>query len=478
MIWYNFLMSFKGLIIIGLGGFVVGFLAGGISLGGENLKAEVKSIFGGEELLAEVEVGGENEKVLEEKKIYFNLNENSEDKKKEDIKIGEELNSDKVVLNIDLRGVNINLITEGGLNLQSSGSEEKVNSGNVFIKNERNYCLANEFDVSNHGGIFISEVAWMGTEDGVADEWIELKNSSGSATDISGWQLLNKDRSLAVIFPEGSKISGRGFYLMERTDDQSVLGVGADLIYKGALQNEDEILELFDDDCRLIDEVKARKEWPAGSLAEKKTMERDWITLEWKDSLAVGGTPGGDNNLISDNLASSVSNEPVSGELDDAENEEEKTMGGAEGKIIITEIQAGSTESGNDEFIELYNSGSGVMDLTGWSVKKKAGSGNESSLVAMSRLEGKSIGAGKKFLIVNEGGYDGAVVADANWATSNTIAYVNNSVVVYNAEGQNVFEVSWTEIPKDKSYEKAGESWQIQETPSPENSGSFSTSLE
>ena len=90
--------------------------------------------------------------------------------------------------------------------------------------------------------------------------------------------------------------------------------------------------------------------------------------------------------------------------------------------------------------------------------------------MAASRLEGKQIPAGKKFLLVNESGYTGNVAADATWASSNTIAYTNNGLVLYNAEGVIMEEVSWTEIPKNKSYKKIGGSWQVKEVPEPQNS--------
>jgi hypothetical protein len=144
------------------------------------------------------------------------------------------------------------------------------------------------------------------------------------------------------------------------------------------------------------------------------------------------------------------------------------------GKILISEVMAGSSKSSNDEFIEIYNPSREPVVLTDWYLKKKTSNGSESTLVATLRLNGKVILGEKYFLIANDGGYAGSVPADARWASSNNIAYTKNSVFIYNPNGEKVDEVFWDEIVKDKSYARV--SWDsnqfmIQEIPSPQNSG-------
>ncbi len=143
--------------------------------------------------------------------------------------------------------------------------------------------------------------------------------------------------------------------------------------------------------------------------------------------------------------------------------------------ILISEIMAGSDANSNDEFIELYNPTSNPIDLTGWSIKKKSSSGSESTLVSSSRLEGKVIFPNKYLLLANEGGYSGSVFADIFWPKSYSLAYANNAIVIYNSLGETIEEASWTEIPKNQSYERV--SWgnsqfQAQVNPSPQNSNS------
>ncbi len=136
----------------------------------------------------------------------------------------------------------------------------------------------------------INEVAWMGTANSTYDEWIELANLGDLSVNLSGWQLVAEDGSpkIALI----GEISAGGYFLLERTDDDSVGGVAADQIYTGALEDGGEILYLKDDSGEVIDQVLlVGEEWPAGDKDSKKTMQfcpADWVTAE--------GTPNGNNN--------------------------------------------------------------------------------------------------------------------------------------------------------------------------------------
>lgn len=120
--------------------------------------------------------------------------------------------------------------------------------------------------------------------------------------------------------------------------------------------------------------------------------------------------------------------------------------------VIISEVMVGSEQSGEDEFIELYNPSQQAVDLTGWSINKKTASGKEDNLVAKSRLQNKTIAPSQKFLIAHDGAHLTTATADALWAKSNTLAAKNNAIVLYNAAGVKVDEAAWTEIPKGGSY--------------------------
>jgi phosphatidylserine/phosphatidylglycerophosphate/cardiolipin synthase-like enzyme len=144
--------------------------------------------------------------------------------------------------------------------------------------------------------IIINEVAWMGTTASYNDEWLELYNNTSSAIDLSGWTLKALDGSPAISL--SGSISAGGYYLLERTDDNTVSEVNADLVYTGALGNSGETLELRDSSGNLIDSVDA---WYAGDNTSKATMERidsqasgtestNWVTST--DTYTEGyGTP-------------------------------------------------------------------------------------------------------------------------------------------------------------------------------------------
>lgn len=119
--------------------------------------------------------------------------------------------------------------------------------------------------------------------------------------------------------------------------------------------------------------------------------------------------------------------------------------------VQITEVTAGTELSSDDEYIELYNPNSVAIDISSYSIKKRTASGNESSLVSASRLIGKSIPAGRHFLIAHDSGYRGSVVSDATWAKSNDLAYANNTVILYNGSGVKITEVSWTKLEPGQS---------------------------
>lgn len=142
-------------------------------------------------------------------------------------------------------------------------------------------------------------------------------------------------------------------------------------------------------------------------------------------------------------------------------------------RVLLAEIMPRSKASAYDAFIVLYNAGGQDADLSGWTIKKKSSTGSESDLVTASRLNGKTVAAGRYFLLANDGGYTGTAAPDAVWAHSYTLAFTNNAVTVYDKNGAATDTASWVSVPADKSYARV--SWDssdfiVQDTPSPKNS--------
>ncbi len=156
------------------------------------------------------------------------------------------------------------------------------------------YPLATQGD--NFSDIIINEIAWMGTENSANDEWIELYNNSEHLVDLEGWKLEAEDGSPKMNLK--GKILPKGFFLLERTNDETVPDIKADLIYKGNLNNKGEHLSLIGNRGKAVDEIDCSSGWFTGKgKPEYKTMERiNPLTLgnspkNWQTSKNPGGTP-------------------------------------------------------------------------------------------------------------------------------------------------------------------------------------------
>ena len=119
--------------------------------------------------------------------------------------------------------------------------------------------------------VVISEIAWMGTTSSSTDEWLELRNNTATAIDLTGWQLTTADGTPTVALI--GSIPANGYFLLERTDDGSTPTL-ADLLYTGALLNTGEILTLTNALDVVVDVANGPGGWFAGDNTTKETMER------------------------------------------------------------------------------------------------------------------------------------------------------------------------------------------------------------
>ncbi len=125
---------------------------------------------------------------------------------------------------------------------------------------------------ASHLDVVISEMAWMGTAASYNDEWIELHNNTDNPIDLAGWTLDATDGTPAISL--NGVISPDGYVLLERTDDDSVPGVPADLIYSGVLENDGEDLVLRDASSTVVDRVDCSAGWFAGHSDGRVPMVR------------------------------------------------------------------------------------------------------------------------------------------------------------------------------------------------------------
>jgi hypothetical protein len=132
----------------------------------------------------------------------------------------------------------------------------------------------------------------MGTKESSSNEWIEVYNNSSTPVNLFGWVLRTSDESLNI--PLKGTIKPNGYFLLERTDDNSVENVKADQIYSGSLSNSGENLELVFNNT-VIDSIDCTLGWIKGNKETKQTMERKDPLLSspnnWQTSEKEEGTP-------------------------------------------------------------------------------------------------------------------------------------------------------------------------------------------
>src|SRR3989338_3944489 len=107
----------------------------------------------------------------------------------------------------------------------------------------------------------LNEIAWMGTTLSPTNEWIELYNDTALPVVLSDWKIEARDGLPSVAL--SGILPPNGYFLIERTDDNSVPGVKADLIisFGTGLSNSGETLLLTDASSTIIDTVMGGASW-------------------------------------------------------------------------------------------------------------------------------------------------------------------------------------------------------------------------
>lgn len=245
------------------------------------------------------------------------------------------------------------------------------------------------------GRVVINEIGWAGTEASATDEWLELYNIESKMVDISGWRLFSDDDSPNIFFPEGTIITANGYFLIERTNNNTISDLLADLTVsfgQGGLSNTGEILRLVDGVGTDIDTVgRTGESWFAGNATGKYSMERISTTApgeeasNWKNFSGAPSNHDANNNFVNGTPKSinspaavtssaggsgGLSVSPVSTSLPQPSPSPSDT--GV--SVVINEIGwMGTATSSNDEWIELYNITSQTVDLTGWALSASDG---------------------------------------------------------------------------------------------------------
>jgi len=164
--------------------------------------------------------------------------------------------------------------------------------------------------------VAINEIAWSGTAASPSDEWIELYNTTDEAIDLSSWVLAFGETTIDLSGEANNVIDAGGYFLLERTDDETVSDVEADVLYTGSLSNDGATLELRDAAGEIVDLVDASEAgWPAGTPRDAdlpfSSMERvdptseaaEWASNDGRtrngadaNGDPLNGTPGRENS--------------------------------------------------------------------------------------------------------------------------------------------------------------------------------------
>jgi Lamin Tail Domain/PKD domain len=143
----------------------------------------------------------------------------------------------------------------------------------------------------SQAAVLINEVSWMGSTVSANHEWIELKNTSDSSVDVSGWKL-SDGMNLSIELT--GTIAPGAYAVLERSSDDSASGA-AFLIYTGALVNTGATLKLTRADGGLEDQVAGGENWQSigGDNVTKETAQ--YTTAGWVTGAA---TPNAANSGV------------------------------------------------------------------------------------------------------------------------------------------------------------------------------------
>ena len=171
------------------------------------------------------------------------------------------------------------------------------------------------------------------------------------------------------IFLEGI-IPAQGYFLLERTDDNTIPQKEANQIYVGSLANTGEYLELIDAENNLVDFIDMSTGWLYGDNDTKQTMERVEESA-WQTSLNKGGSPAEINNtqeISVENIEDEENPAETSDEVRD-ESLSHDSINYRYADILINEIVSDPAD-GDSEWIELFNNTNQDIDLDDWYIKE------------------------------------------------------------------------------------------------------------
>lgn len=281
--------------------------------------------------------------------------------------------------------------------------------------------------------VIINEIAWMGTEISYNNEWIELYNNTNETINLDGWVLKASDGTPNITL--AGSLPANGFFILERTDDDTLPEILADKIYKGALDNKGESLELNDDLENLIDLINCSAGWFAGNNKTKQTMERKNPNTagpdpdNWQTSRDPGGTPKTKNSVVQE----SQLEQKVHPESD---------FSTYPSNIFINEIlPSPEGPDATEEWIEIFNENGFEVDVSGWKIKDTTGRTETYIFPGGTKIETKG------FLVLPRP------------TTKITLNNDGDGLKLLQPDGDAIDTVTYGKAPLSQSYNKTESGW-------------------
>jgi len=190
----------------------------------------------------------------------------------------------------------------------------------VFLVATQGFLLPQNFSVAGEDiapPVIINEIFWSGSSLSLADEFIELANTTDQEIDISNWTIENAaagDDNL--LLPTSSTIPALGFFLVANyssDNDKTILAAEGDLVESAiSLANSEARYVLRDAEGNSVDEAGSGSGAPfAGDNGLKASMARKpgcwdggvevcWFTTDTQTNIKAGfsdfATPDAENN--------------------------------------------------------------------------------------------------------------------------------------------------------------------------------------
>ncbi len=207
--------------------------------------------------------------------------------------------------------------------------------------------------------VIINEVAWGGTAASSSDEWVELYNATTQTITLADWRITSEG---GLNIPLNGYLAPESYYLLERSDDQTVSDILADLIYTGSLNNQGDTLSLYQGDTIVDTANLAGSAWPAGSGSpDYRSMERVSVTAADAPSNWISHDQFHRNGL-------DAAGQPLNGTPKQANS---TTYPAAPViPLLISEVlyEATTPKTNGDEFVEICNPTTEIASLRGYKV--------------------------------------------------------------------------------------------------------------